>query len=665
MERAFIVLLALTVLAGCNSDSDEEPEHPLQSSARERVGYGKSDNASLVTVDSCESLELELKILAAAEIETFFEMLDSSQPVPVDVATGAPASGGEGDDANAADGAGDYTNNQVAGIDEADFVKTDGERLFALEGNALHRFDIPSAGTITAAGKIEIEGAPAAMLLAGDRILVMSASGHGETEPGIGAADDVFVSDDRIKATLIEWPDSGTAVVVQERFFDGGYLTAREMDATARVVLHGRLPNPVLDDLWQYANDTDDKDAAKAAALADLAALEIDALLPRSYVNNANGELITLPYTSGDCARFEVPADSNGSGVTSIVSLDMMTPDEFVTRHIVSNYPTVHVSENHLVLAESAQNWWWYWWEDNNEERLNLHAFDVTDGDVDYLGSARATGMPINQFALDEYEGVLRVATWTGGNRWWWSDAPIESQVHTFAINAGELQKLGALNGIAAGEQLFAARFLGDTAYLVTFEQIDPLFTIDLSDPANPAILGELEVPGFSTYLHPLNGGRLLSIGVGGDANGATWNTTVSLFDVSDLSAPALLMRHDLANDNNGWNWSDALYEHKAFQFHEAFGLLALPLSATRTTNDYWEWISTLELVKVENDVLSTYGSIDHSAYFSSTDYGYSPEIRRSFFIGDHIYAISSKAVTVHDRGNPAVVVADALFSAN
>ncbi|HEX6930278.1 MAG TPA: beta-propeller domain-containing protein, partial [Gammaproteobacteria bacterium] len=329
--------------------------------------------------------------------------------------------------------------------------------------------------------------------------------------------------------------------------------------------------------------------------------------------------------------------------------------------------PTVYVSTNHLFLAESAQDWWWHSWEGNEGERLNLHAFDITDGGMEYAGSGRVEGVPVNQFALDEHDGVLRVATWTGGNRWWWTDSAIESRLYTLRIDANALTPLGELRGIAPGEQLFAARFAGDVAYLVTFEQIDPLFTVDLSDPANPAIIGELEVPGFSTYLHALDGGRLLAVGVGGDETGATWNTVVSLFDVSTLAAPALLARYDFARDDSGWNWSEALYEHKAFQFHAERGLLALPLGASRVSNDIWEWSSTLELVKVEGDALSAYGSVDHSAYFDSDDgsYHYSPDIRRSFFIGDFIYAISAKAVTVHPADNPAVTVADALISTN
>lgn len=661
MDRKLVILPAIFLLAGLSAcrlgDSGDGGNTALEAAAQARIAYGKSGNPALKTVASCDALEQELKALAAAEIETFFESVNSPRPLPA-AAPGNAETGGD-----SADDASDYTNNQVAGVDEADFVKTDGERLFVLEGGALHRFDIPAAGQIVPAGSIGIDGVPAAMLLAGDRVLVISGFWNAGIGGDVPMADMPFLLAQRTKATLIEWTDGAPAHVVQERYFDGTYLTGREIDSAAHIVLHGRLPNPVRDNLWQYRGEQEDPEAAKAAALEDLDALTLAELLPRSYVNNG-AELEPLPYTANDCAQFEIPADSNGSGVTSMVSVDLNDAALFTTHHIVSNHPTVYVSAEHLFLAESAQDWWWFSWNDDEGERLNLHAFDIANGGMEYVGSGRVEGVPVNQFALDEHDGVLRVATWTGGNRWWWTDAAIESRLYTLRIDANALMPLGELKGIAPGEQLFAARFAGDVAYLVTFEQIDPLFTVDLADPAKPAILGELEVPGFSTYLHPLDNGRLLAVGVGGDETGASWNTVVSLFDVSDLTSPALLARHDFARDNDGWNWSEALYEHKAFQFHATRGLLALPLGASRVSNDIWEWSSTLELVKVEGDALYAYGSIDHSAYFDSDDgsYYYSPEIRRSFFIGDFIYAISARAVTVHPADNPAIIVADALI---
>ncbi|MBW3568200.1 MAG: beta-propeller domain-containing protein, partial [Proteobacteria bacterium] len=576
MERRGI-LVSVTCLAflltACNG-SGESTVSTLDRAAKTRIAMGGSDNAVLKNSGSCAALENDLKALAAAEILTWFEQ-GRSGPVAVDAESGADAP-------NDGSGAADYTNNQVAGIDEADFVKTDGDRLFVLQDSGLARFEIPVAGEILPAGTQAIEGYPLALLLHDDRLLIVSG---GNIDFSDDTADSLMSGVTTVKLTLLEWPDDQPASVIAERWFDGTYLAARLLDNTARLVLHGALPNPVLQDLWQIMTESDDEETARNVALEALAALELEDLLPRGYLRNDAGELVSVPYTNNDCAEFEIPADSNGGGVSSVLSLDLLASETLESQHVVSNYPVVYMSRQHLYLAESAQAWWWFAWNDNGAEKLNVHAFTLAAGSVDYLDSVRTIGAPINQFALDEYDNTLRMATWTGGARWWWADQPIESQLHTFSIDSDGLAMRGSLDGIAPGEQLFAARFVDDTAYLVTFEQIDPLFVIDLSDPSRPAVLGELEVPGFSTYLHPLPENRLLAVGIGGDDEGVNWNTVVSLFDVSEPTKPSLAARHDFNYENGDWNWTEALYEHKAFQYHTERGLLAIPMDASRNSN--------------------------------------------------------------------------------
>ena len=134
--------------------------------------------------------------------------------------------------------------------------------------------------------------------------------------------------------------------------------------------------------------------------------------------------------------------------------------------------------------------------------------------------------------------------------------------------------------------------FIGDKAYIVTFRNIDPLWTIDLSEPTNPRIIGELKIPGVSTYIHPVGDTHLLTIGIAGDDDGLDWGVTqVSFFDVSDFSNPILessLKLNPAPNGENGWSYShsEATYEHKAFQYWESDGLLAIPMSTNRWYQD-------------------------------------------------------------------------------
>jgi len=274
-----------------------------------------------------------------------------------------------------------------------------------------------------------------------------------------------------------------------------------------------------------------------------------------------------------------------------------------------------------------------------------------------YSGSGRVAGSIRNQFSLSEHEDYIRVASTTGQWARWWMEDPEPSSNHVFVLSGEDnLEVVGHIGGIAEGERIWSSRFVGDEGFLVTFRNIDPLWTIDLSDPTNPVIKGELEVPGVSTYIHPIADGRLLTIGYGGDEDGLDWRTQISLFDVTDFSNPSLADALPMvAAEGDDWNyaWSEAAWEHKAFQYRAPKNMLAIPLSTYRYNNNRggYEYVSRLQLVKVDVDSgLSLYGSIDHSDFFNSESNRYWDwrDVRRSIYMGEYIYAISDRGITVH-----------------
>jgi len=249
---------------------------------------------------------------------------------------------------------------------------------------------------------------------------------------------------------------------------------------------------------------------------------------------------------------------------------------------------------------------------------------------------------------------------------------PMVSHVFILGLNAEETEYevIGHVGGIAEDEQIWSARFMGDKAYLVTFRNIDPLWTIDLSDPTNPRVIGELEVPGVSTYIHPIGDDHLLTIGIAGDEDGLEWGVTqISIFDVSDFSNPVLessLRLTPVLENEYDWSYSysEATYEHKAFQYWEADGLLAIPMSTQRYYSDIeeidnrlyyssgYEYVSKLMLINAKpGENLTIYDEIDHSSFYNSSYSWDSPDVRRSIFMdgGEYIYAISEKGVTAHN----------------
>jgi uncharacterized secreted protein with C-terminal beta-propeller domain len=193
------------------------------------------------------------------------------------------------------------------------------------------------------------------------------------------------------------------------------------------------------------------------------------------------------------------------------------------------------------------------------------------------VASGEVSGRVIGQYALSEHEGVLRVATtndelWSAG-----ASTSSESKVTTLAERDGELVELGSVGGLGKGEQIYAVRYLGDTAYVVTFRQTDPLYVLDLSDAANPREVGELKITGYSSYLHPLGAERLVGVGQEATEEGRTIGMQVSLFDTSDPSAPTKLDGEVLRN-----TWSDAEWDPHAFLSWEPTSQVMLPVSGDR-----------------------------------------------------------------------------------
>jgi uncharacterized secreted protein with C-terminal beta-propeller domain len=208
-----------------------------------------------------------------------------------------------------------------------------------------------------------------------------------------------------------------------------------------------------------------------------------------------------------------------------------------------------------------------------NSVSTQIHAFDISEPTkTTYLGSGSVTGYLLSQWSLSDFQGVLRVVS--TDQPAWWGDSSGESQsfLTTFRAGGGKLNQVGRLGELGRGERVYAVRFIGNDGFVVTFKQVDPLHTIDVSDPAHPKLLGTLTLPGYSAYLHPVGKDLLLGIGQDiGDHNEPT-GTQISLFDVSDLAHPTRIAHASL-----GQGWSAAESDHHAFLYWPATGFVMVP----------------------------------------------------------------------------------------
>lgn len=278
-----------------------------------------------------------------------------------------------------------------------------------------------------------------------------------------------------------------------------------------------------------------------------------------------------------------------------------------------------------------------------------IYKFDISDG-IEYLGSTAVKGTALNQFSIDEYNGYLRIATTAGS----WGDS-LENYVTV--INS-ELKTVGFIDKIAKGETIKSVRFMGDTAYVVTFEQTDPLFVIDLKDPASPAVLGELKIPGFSAYLHPVGEGLLLGVGVDGDENGAGNGMKLSLFDVSDRENPKEISKYVIEGEeksgadgsySSSYISSNAFYDHKALCFDENNGTVYVTYSKYER---FYDPQSDLDTFSCTSGALSFKVNAEKKTLEHLNDYVVKSDdggtfISRVTYIGDTVYTFDKEGGTV------------------
>ncbi len=261
------------------------------------------------------------------------------------------------------------------------------------------------------------------------------------------------------------------------------------------------------------------------------------------------------------------------SFITSITSFELDDISKQESISIVGGSSTIYANNKALYVTTNEYPIYFGW--NDYQERTSIYKFSIEDK-LSYNGKSFADGHILNQFSLSEHNDILRVATTSG---WSWRN-DTDNMITTIEENEDGLNNIGKLEGLGKeGETIKAVRFLGDRGFIVTFRQTDPLYTIDLSDPANPKSIGELEIEGYSSYFHPIDENRILSVGRDADEEGRTKGLQLELFDISDFANPLLADKVTIGED---WRVnSEAEHNHKAFTYRSSDFLFALPINQT------------------------------------------------------------------------------------
>lgn len=561
------------------------------------------------------------------------------------------------------------TNNQEPGVDEPDIVKTDGSTIFALEQGTLRAVDVAGAAP-RLLGSLALGGGAdgGQLLLRGKRLIVISTQTATPlpltTAPALPASARTPV---RGAAAAVE-PAPLVRPIVPSPYFYGGSTTISEVDVAdpaAMKIARTFTVDGSFVDARQNGSTARLVIASAPPVLADRALQArasgwIPARRFRSFITGRHSE---RPVAS--CTSIRRPYTFSGLGMLSILTIDLDRGLYTVNATgVMADAQVVYGSQHNLFIATQR-------WIDPATPAPALPAgqetaidqFDVSDPTrTTLVASGSVPGYVLNQFSLSEDGGDLRVAS-TSAPIWWPGSEPASSQsyVTVLADRAGSLVPLGRVGGLGAGQKIYSVRFIGSAAYVVTFQRVDPLYTIDLSSPNAPRVAGTLELAGYSAYLHPVGNGLLLGIGQAVGPGNEPSGTQLELFDVSDLATPRLLARTLLGEGSS----SSVQYEHHAFLFWPATALAViplsifpplpapLPLSPLRTTAPEPEARGFTGAIgfHVDRTGISELARIAHDPFEGST-----PPIDRALVIGAHLFTLSREGVMASDLATLARV---------
>jgi len=531
------------------------------------------------------------------------------------------------------------TNVQVAGIDESDTVKTDGEYIYIVVGSQIsivkayppeqmENVTVLALSDILGFESANVSASISGLYLFEDKLIVVLSIFHWSYWYWYSEYADYYLdltSTQRAIVSVFDVSDAHDPVLEFSYGVSGYELTSRMIDSKLYLVAQ-----------W------------------GVAMVENATFPPLFYVGNESSEFDI------DWIHYD-PNASDSNSFINILSVDVRD-GTFACCSLIATYASV-VYMSHEALYLTIQKW--------EGEVILAEREDVTTDEMEAIPemeyTARTTiykilveglsmtpaaagsvnGWLLNQFSVDEYEGYLRVATTTS-----WTNR--ENAVY---VLTSDLTPVGALTGLAPSEMIYSARFLGDTLYLVTFRQVDPLFVIDLSDPAEPRVLGELKIPGFSSYLHPVDENHVLGIGY--------LNNTVkiTLFDVSDPSQPIEQSTYVVGDPLSMYTWArtSAADDHKAVLFDLERGLLVIPVDIVyiygytgATLLPSGAYVFDISVT----DGLALRGTIVHDEL---GDYLW---VTRSLYIGDSLYTVSPcivKANSLADLSEQQILIYAAL----
>ena len=505
------------------------------------------------------------------------------------------------------------TNIQVAGVDEADVVKTDGkfiyiaswDRVTVVEAYPVARLSNVScihSDDLAASMVSETHASIWGLFVTQRNLVIIWTWSEPQQDPVLYLRADVKVAGTAAgpvtAVSIVDLSDAKDPMIESSLGVSGYPMSARMIDDTVYVIAQQSV-------WWNE-----------------------DVGLPQAWTGSHHEEV--------PMARIHYdPETSDANSFINILSVDTSTGASSYQSVLSGWSSTVYMSESALYLTFPK----WDWntvgvLSDQETGHTTIYKLTVSGLVMSAAGKGEVAGYLNDQYSMDEKDGFLRVTTTNS-----WSSRAC----NVFVLN-DTLGLVGSLRGIAAGETVTASRFVGDTLYLVTFRSVDPLFVIDLGDPAQPTVLGELTIPGFSSYLHPVDANHILGIGT---ENGSA---KFSLFDVTNPSAPIEESKYVVP----GNSWTDASWDPKAVLFDAEKELLVVPIHSysydqgfSYTSENYAAVFRVAAEQGIELRGTVSHGQGMMSYYDTFQDYYcyFDYSVTRSLYIADCLYTVSQTMV--------------------
>jgi len=605
------------------------------------------------------------------------------------------------------DGADEFseTNNQVSGVDEADFIKNDGSHIYMLVDSKFIIIDAWPPENSHIISEYDIQGTPKKLFVHNERAVIYSSLEQLNDPPYYVSTNECthgydcqFTGDGKkLKMTILDISNLNQPDILRELYFDGTYINSRRIDQAVYTII--LFPEPTVEGViydpdltycdyfytdWWMIDPYNEwwpvgkiySDTELIEIFEDLKeknrqlimAADMSGIQPTVRdVRYANGTPIEQERPLCDIEEIHFSSHQDGAQFLSIFAFDINEQTSQKAVSVIGKPGAVYASSSACYVAtrHSAYGmpWFLFGWR-TTDEMTTIHKFELkqSPATTSYAGSGVVKGRVLNQFAMDEYNGFIRIATTSG----YLPNPDTHNIVSVLKPQqSGDLGTVGKIENIAPSEDIRSVRFNGDKGFIVTFKKTDPLFVLDLSNPEDPTISGELHIPGFSTYMHLMDKHHLLSIGYDSQEEGSfAWfqGVILQVFDISDTCNPSLIHKEIIGTRGTT---SEAATNHLAFNYYKPKNLLAIPMAICEGGQGgiYGDTMTFNGLMVYQITVDNGFdyiGGVDHEIQSSCHNWWTDSDsaVKRSIFMEDYIFSISDKDMRIDSLSEPGNHVA-------